>query len=479
MSQRLIDQRPCGNADVLPRSHLLFFVGCLTLRVIAGIIKAGLPHDLPHRWREIDTYGVAVRYWIRWSHSTPDLSLFLPAVLGSGDAYGIMPMEFPLFSLLAAPFVAAGPVWGYFLAHLAMFTFNAGLLLYCALLWDRTTLSNVPMKLMCLSLAVVTVASGYLSKFMPDFLSLVLVLIAVSGAWNRSWLVRSFAFATLGLLIKPTTLIVFGVLLLHPDFRSFIRRQMLWIVPATAVAITYYTFGIKFLETFQDLPGLYAVKARPVIGSLVDFFTEPRKILVLVTTKLMFAPGLFLVLLVWPFSTRGDRIFFGRLFMVLGLQMFAIAALAGEHVFVHEYYFIGCAPVLSILIWKVYLVIARMNYPVRLKKVAAAVFAVLILATVVDRLQFDVRSLVPAIAERYLSQRDCLQIKVRNPDVPWDQDRVFRSANGFFPETGVCFHEREGSTTSRYGILTASAEIPDGCKALDREGSAVLIDCRK
>ncbi len=414
---------------------LRFLFLCLGFKVLSGLVKACLPHELPHRWRENDTYGVAVRYFLRWSVETAeDGTRILPAVLNSGAAVGITPMELPLYNLLAAPFIAAGEVWGFVLAHIVMFAICSLLLLAASRLWRGVCIENVQMQLVCLLLALFTLSSTYIYKFMPDFFSLILVFIGISGAWTKDWKYRAFFVVALGLMIKPTSIVVLGLLVLHPKPFEFAKSWLKWALPAVVFAVLYFTVGMDFVRKFEDVIVPFAVEMRPPAASLIDFFSEPVRLMKFLSTELVFVPGVFLFVLVLPVLRPAHRKVSLKLLMIFVLQMLGLSALAGAHSFEHNYYFIGTAPTLAMLLLNSYkgLMAGRLPDVLKIAVLVLCLFSAFV--TLVEGVRSQSRSILPGYKPALAFQYDCQTLKKRNPDWPWYQSYAFRGFGKVFSE---------------------------------------------
>ncbi len=452
---------------------------CLGLRLLSGVIKAFLPHELPHRWRENDTYGVAVRYFLRWTVETGEAGTqLLPAVLNSGDALGITPMELPIYNLLAAPFMAAGEVWGHILAHLFMYAVCGSLLYAAALFWNKERIQAINMRLVCLLLALFTLSSSFIFKFMPDFLSFILVFIGLSAAWTRSWTIKAFIFTAVGLLIKPTSIVVLGLVLLHPNPVLFARNWVKWAVPAALLTVLFFVVGLDYVRTLQDVHVPFAVEIRDPVASLIDFFSQPARLLKFLTSDLVFVPGLALFIVVLPALGLEEKKVAKKLLLVFFMQMLGLAVLAGAHSFKHTYYFIGTAPTLAMLLVNAYYGVQSGRLPSKIKVLVVALCFLSALVTMIEGIRSQLRSVLPVYSPDLAFQRDCQLLKERNPDWPWNQGYVFRGFGKVFSEAAVCFHEREGNAESSYGIFTAHEPLPSACKIIDQEGNGIIATCR-
>ncbi len=459
---------------------LRFLFLCLGLKILSGLVKACLPHELPHRWRENDTYGVAVRYFLRWSVETgEDGTRLLPAVLNSGAAVGITPMELPLYNLLAAPFIAVGEVWGFVLAHIVMFAVCSLLLFAASHMWRGAWVEGVQMRLVCLLLALFTLSSTFLYKFMPDFFSFILVFIGMSGAWTKDWKFRAFFVVALGLMIKPTSIVVLGLLVLHPKPIEFAKSWLKWALPAAFFAVLYYTIGLDFVREFEDVIVPFAVEMRPPVASLIEFFSDPLRLIKFLSTELVFVPGVFLFIFVLPALRPAERKVSLKLLMIFFLQMLGLSILAGAHSFKHSYYFIGTAPTIAMLLVISYkgMMAGRMPQAPKVAVLVLCLFSAF--GTLVEGARSQSRSILPGYKPALAFQYDCQTLKKRNPDWPWYQGYAFRGFGKVFSEASVCFHEREGENTSPYGIFTAHEPLPEGCKVADQEGYAILAQCQK
>ncbi len=461
------------------KSHhplVLFFLCLVALRCCIMVLRVALPFDLPHLWRQIDTLGVCIRYWLRWQSEALTWQSLLPAVLNSGTSSGITPMEFPLLGLSLAPFFSFGPFWGVKLASLALYLSNTVLTFHAAYLWRRRLVQGVPMELVCLGYIILSVSASYFLKFMPDYLSFILCFLALSGALLKGWTVRALLLASIGLLLKPTTVVVFAFAMVVPDFWQRICKHLLWMLLATGIALLYYTKGLGFIRTYQDGVELFKVTLASPPLNFLEFVSQPREISKLLGEKLLFIPGIFAIVVALPFLSRTRR---KNLLITLGLiilQVGTIALLDGGHSFIHEYYFIGCAPLLGLMVFQLYFGFREHQYPVVRK--CAWLLVLLGLVGLGKNLEFDLRTLFPRFHQRYLDPMDCDKVKLLTPQLPWGKNFVFRSHGFPYPEAGICFFEREGDAGSRYGIFSAQHPLPADCSLIIAQvGNALVAAC--
>jgi hypothetical protein len=243
-------------------------------------------------------------------------------------------------------------------------------------------------------------------------------------------------------------------------------------------AVLYFIVGLDFVRKFEDVIVPFAVEMRPPLASLIEFFSEPGRLIKFLSTELVFVPGVFLFVLVLPALRREERKVSLKLLMIFFLQMLGLSALAGAHSFEHSYYFIGTAPTIAMLLLNSYKGLMEGRFPAVLKVAVLVLCLFSAFATLVETVRSQSRSILPGYKPALAFQYDCQTLKKRNPDWPWYQGYAFRGFGKVFSEASICFHEREGDLTSSYGIFTAHEPLPDGCKVTDREGDAILAQCQ-
>ncbi|RZA05988.1 MAG: hypothetical protein EOP11_11465, partial [Proteobacteria bacterium] len=162
----------------------LFILAAISVRTLVLAVGAFLPLTLPETWRQTDTLGVALRYWLRFTVEPTSAPRWLPAVLNGGDTNGVMPMEFPLLNLLTAPAFAAGPYYGKALAILLHLGLCLGLTLANAWIWRGIKVGRARASTAMLLLPLLSFSANYYGRFMPDYLSMLLVLSAVGLSWH-------------------------------------------------------------------------------------------------------------------------------------------------------------------------------------------------------------------------------------------------------------------------------------------------------
>jgi hypothetical protein len=454
-------------------SWLKWIYALLVLRFAMLGIRAFLPLGYPDIWRQVDTLSVSLRYWMRWTiepaASSPWVSL-LPAVLASGDGNGIMAMEFPLLNLLGAPFFAFGPYWGRSLAVLVVNALALTATLAHARVWKGERLAGIPAWPVMLLLPVYSFSLTWSSKFMPDYLSVLLVGMALGLSWRRPG--ASFLLGALGLLMKPTSIVVYALALGVQDRSARWRKACLPIAASIAIAALYYTLGMRGLRAFQDTPSLFAVEMRPLWQSLAEYWTQPELILNLLFYRPIFPAGLFFAIALgaWK-SIRERQMEFSPLWAIVALQWLAISALDGPHSFIHAYYYLGLAPTFALLLGDLWL-----RHP---QKWVRAIWVVGCLVPLIEFCFMDLKTLYKRPIDPYWQlDRQCETLKARHPEWPWRQGAVFRTADEPYPTLGLCFGERQGSARSRYGFFWKSSKLPAGCEATDSTENIQLAECR-
>ena len=326
----------------LPRPlHYLFI-----FKIGALIAACFAPFVHPHIIRQSDTMGVAYRYWMRWTMEQDLHYPLLPAVLNAGDTYGISPMEVPFLNIFAAPFFAFGISSGRILSSLAVLVLFLALTYINFRAWKDVKLFGVSAGLVSLMGILFGVSQKYVGRFMPDYLSYILVSISIAISWKKPRYVLSFILACIGLLIKPPSVIAFGIVLVKP-IKEVLRNYIPFILPAFISAVLYFTLGIKKIKEVSDITDYFRVAFRPPLESLISFLKQPKEILELASYSLFSGLSLFLILVL--LRNKEHRKVVGKLLGLMILQVIAGAAIDGDHAFIHDYYFIGTSFVSSLL----------------------------------------------------------------------------------------------------------------------------------
>lgn len=463
------------------------------LRALTAVVKPFLPFDLPHVWRQVDTLGVSIRYWLRWTQEPDLMHPLVPAVLNSMDGYAIMPMEFPLVNLLGAPFFAFGPAIGKNLASLTLVILNFALTWLCYRNWRSKRILGFEAGPAFLLLPVVGISSTFVTKFMPDYLAMVLALLGSGLLWECvspnaradasrasrvALLVGALALIALGLLVKPTAVTVLVLLLLLDGLLKHKMQAALWSLIPLAAAGFYYTLGLQWIASLQDTAGLFAVAPRQPLTSLVEFLTEPKALFKLVFEDVLFIAGPVLVALGAALLSGLYRKAVLILAGAIAVQLIAIGALDGSHSFVHSYYHIGTAPVvvlvLLFLVQGLLFEDVAQQWPKR-RRALLVLFGLGALSLIYQNLFFELRSLSARRASKFVWPSEIEDLKSRNPNFPWGRGYTFRASRALaYPNLGIHFGEREGSSTAEFGFYLTQ-EVPLECNVVDQTGSVSLV----
>jgi len=435
---------------------LLLGLACLT------------PFAHPHIIRQTDTLGVALRYWMRWIVEDEHQYPLLPAVLNSGDNYGISTMEFPLFNLLGAPFFALPHTFAIPLVRLSFILVSLFLTLWLRKIWIRKSnagLAPESFALATLLLPVFTVSGLYFGKYMPDYIAFLLVSIGMAFAFNEKKVLLPIVFTSLGLLMKPPVVVALALLFLQKNFKQFFRSSA-WVIPSLILTFLYYKPGLAWIKEVSDMDPYFYTSLRPPWQSLTEFLVYPGKIFKIFNehlfTKFIGLPLVFLTL--WQFYKMKSKKTF-LLWPLLLLQILAVAALDGYHAFVHDYYFIGCSFICALILIELY---RESGKKVR------AVITLLILIPFLEKSVYEIR---PIANFSNLPLYQCEKLKENNSDFPWNEGYSFRTEKRVTPELGICFGEKQNSQTSKYGFLKTGDNIPEDCEVVGKTHDFAVMKC--
>jgi hypothetical protein len=449
--------------------------------VLAGLVgarfavlfaRAFLPLGLPEIWRQTDTLGVALRYWLRWTVELNPGPRLLPAILNSGDTLGIMPMEFPLLNLISAPFFALGSRAGQTGALLFLFALSLALTIANVRLWRGKLVAGVDAGTAMWLLPLVSIGADWVGKFMPDYPAMLLVLIAVGLSWEKDRPGISGLLAALGLLMKPTSVVVFALWLVRPYSRSKIKATSVWLFPALAIAGFYYTYGVSFIREYRELEMQFAIRPPQGLRGLYQFVADPWGLAKFWIKNAFFPFGVCFLLPLYVYrSLEQRRNWFGKLWLVLLIQIVGIAFLAGNLSLTHDYYFMGIMPVTALLVLQAW-DLARVK---GLRFFIAAAIGVHLF----ELCYLDFRSQWHRPPLPYwTAQSECGELKRRHPEFPWGRGEVFRSSPESYPALGLCFGEREGSRLSPYGFFWKDGSLPAECQKVDEMSAVQIVTCR-
>lgn len=463
------------------------FIALLTIRFFCALIYCFLPLNYPHLWRQTDTMAVAMRYWLRWTAEPSAPYLLLPAILNSGDTMGLMPMEFPLLNILTAPFFMFGPYWGRVGANIFLCFLLLFLVLVNYKIWKKFHFGKINAGYAILLLPMFSFANPVAFRFMPDFLSFLLCLMALGFGWNKEnsqkKRIACFLLSSLGLLLKPTTIAIFFLILLQDKIRR--KNTLTWFFPGIFIAFIYYTIGIQGLTSLQETNAHFKTSPRPVFQSLQEFFINTHYFLDIFQyhTFVPYALFPFIILSIIFVFLKKDFILL-KFWIILFAQMILIAALDGKHAYEHYYYFISLsfpAACIAIIILQHLISIKHEKHNARIIRIFSnvALFSLLFLfiCRFIDILNFDLHS----IKKTKLISGDfsyCQKLIQRHPEFPWRQGAVFVSTQENFPALGLCFGERESSQKNAFGFFYLDKPIPHDCQIIDAEQNLGLGKCQ-
>ena len=471
----------------------------LVLKYIVLVLRSFLPFVLPEVWRQYDTMGVSLRYWSRWSlEQFPEGTGFLqkyilPAILNSGEHLGIQPMEFPLINFFTAPFFVFGHEMGRALAAVFLYLVTFVLTILNANIWKGKKIFGLQTYPAFLLMPLFSVGLTWSCKFMPDYLSLLLVCMGVGLIWHPPHPPHpphslkkcglAFILCSLGLLLKPTSVTVFFLFLGNSSYWR--RGRIVWktrkineLSPTlTAVSVSllssslsylYFTKGRQWVAQFQDAPNTFYLDIRPLAESWAELIKHYMYFFELWGQVFFFLGGFPLILGVLIYKTR--KIKFHRIhwiWLVILLQFFLIGSLTGFQSYSHMYYFIGVTPLCCVL----YMAAWKHANALWIRLLLAVGFVI----PLFERFGMDLKNYVQPWRKDTIYE-ECRSLISRNPHFPWGQGYAFHSPRERFPQLGVCFGERQGSHSTKFGFSYAN-HIPQECRSIDQTKQLVLLDC--
>jgi hypothetical protein len=409
----------------------------------------------PHIIRQTDTMSVSLRYWLRWYVEKPiDRSLF-PAVLTSGGLRGIQSMEFPLYNLIFFPIFSFDIYWSRILVLFLNLILMILLTFWAFKLWRSQFSDQDFIKRSFYLLFLTSISSLYFYRFMPDYFSFILTLIGMGYFFNNKKLQFTF-FVSLGLLVKPTSIITLVIFLYVYSLKEVWNKKiLLWMLPSIIITILYYTAGMSYLRSLSDQEVYFYTSFRNPLIQFLDFISHPKEIFLLIFDSIFniwYMP--FLIFAVLKYKKGG------LLFLILIIQILMISILDGHHSFVHDYYYISVSLTVTLLISSLYNILWFRRF-----------FLMIIIIVSLERLFYEIR---PLWNENELWS-SCIKLRERNPNFPWRQGYPFNSEKTHIPYLGLCFGERQGSSRAEYGFYF---NPPIECKVIDSEKGINLVKCQ-
>lgn len=460
-------QRPAWRAI----ERWLWFI--LGVRLFAGLLQCFAPLSAPHRWRQVDTLGVALRYWSRWTVENMEQGwqLLAPAVLGSGHGSGIMAMEFPLLNILVAPIFALPHPQSIFAAYFALWCLHLLLIVLNLKVWGKATILDVPARLVVLLFPIFSFMTPYFNKFLPDVTANLLVLLAVGLSWRECRWLRSFFCLALGLLIKPTAILGLSLLLVERQRWRSLWRDLLWVLPAGIITLVYYTAGMDAIRGLGENT-LYNVQPKNLLLGWSTFFANIPRFFAFMNFHAFMAYGVIIY-----FFMRGRQNISGfwredrHLWLLLALMILFIAGIDGDHALVHSYYFMGATAVCGLLwlrAWR-----DAYHAPVRWLGI---LMGLMVLGRAIEATGSD----LPWLNGRETSLPmllECDAIKDQTPQIPWGTGMVFRSDFESYPALGLCFGERQHGRSGEWGFFYRDTKLPVECQPVARGEHVLVAHC--
>ncbi len=234
---------------------------------------------------------------------------------------------------------------------------------------------------------------------------------------------------------------------------------------------------MRWLGSYQDMPDLFKVELEHPLNNLVSFFSQPSRLLDLLATRFLPA-GLLVVIAakqIKRFSAEKKRPHEpDRLWLILGAQLLLLAALDGEHAYVHDYYLIGMALPLCMLFAQFWQETQR--------KLWRALLLTIILLRMVDITATETRAFSrrqenPQKLDIDRMYAECRALRQEHPEIPWRQGKRFRSSAELFPRLGLCFGEMQNSGTAPWGFFYARDALPDDCRVHATKSQVTLAAC--
>lgn len=447
-------------------------VSLLILKAVVAVLVAFSTFNLPHTWREIDTIAVSFRYFQRWSLGLDSLPL-VPAILSSGTGVGYMPMEFPLFNLIMAPFFMFGPGVGKILASLAIFSIH-GLMVYMIHKRFRgIQICGIEAHKAFLLLPILGLPSVFGLKLIPDTFATMMVVLGLGLCWQRPRFL-GLIFMSLGVLIKPPAIAAMMLGFLRKDFLTYFKKHALILVLPILPAAFYYTVGISWLKDLQEGKNHFFVEVRPPLESLWSVLSRPKDVFKLFFDQIWSPAALFLL------PMLGARQI--KLWLILVLQFIIVSILDGEHAFVHNYYFMGMAPTACLIFYSgiknACSIATKETLAPKYKVILGYLFILIFIGRNLELAAFQPRSLMNEIpVNRAIPFAVCRHLKASLPELPWDQNYGFRSQTHPYPYLGICFGERVAVQDGQYGLFTNMESMPKSCKPLKNHKGVIVAQC--
>ncbi|MEO5968456.1 MAG: hypothetical protein ABIQ95_00895 [Bdellovibrionia bacterium] len=335
-------------------------VALLALFILSATMRFSVHPSGGHTFRQADTIGMCIAF--AEELKTRGLQgfdfLLYPRLLQKGLLDGINATEFPLLDVLGGFFFLGGNPWlGVMCTSLLILALNlwAGFIFLPRFLkfWnvEIPNILGVTLWLCGGSVAAQTTA------IMPEGLAFPLIIMGMvlfleNGKTERiikgvssSKLMLGTLLCSLGMAVKPTTLIGMGailpILLFSKTFHN--RRTLLLLLIATSLAFPawWYTVHARYVISFAQGPQIVPLAHLDPLGKLYEAGLAGIKNLL--SREALYGEGQFPIYFGWFFIAAALAIKEYLLAFFYLIALIATISLDGEHLYQHAYYFIGAA----------------------------------------------------------------------------------------------------------------------------------------
>ncbi|MGB0452652.1 MAG: hypothetical protein ACPGJV_02985 [Bacteriovoracaceae bacterium] len=438
------------------------------LRVFFWLTGAFVALTGPHVWRQYDTLGVTLRYFNRWSNEGfQGFKSLLPAILQSGNAYGINAMEFPILNLVLAPVFFLGPIWGKSLASLILITLNLSLTWWAYQIYKKQKFFGFEFGVSPLLLILLSFSHPYFGKFMPDYFSMISIFVGVGLIRAQRKLIVAIALIAIGGMLKPTNLNLF--ILFLPMLSLKYKKELFLGAVSVALAGVYFIWGVDFINSHSDISSMFSTKPKSLTLAISQIFSDFIQFFH-IFHKRLFLPFLWIIPLLYFFTIGRSRFKnYIPLILCLLIQIIFVNLVTGNHAFWHTYYYLGVAPLACLLFGQV-----LNSLPDKFLKVS---LAALLVFNLIESF-YGIKPLFKSHKKReWRIAAQCKDLKNSTPEFPWNREYPFRSPDESYPILGTCFGEKQGSVRSGYGLFYKENPIPKDCLKVKESQDLVLVRC--
>lgn len=450
-----------------------YIFGLLSFRVIILIICSFYALSGPHEWRQYDTLGMGIRYFIEFFQSPlQKYPGFLPAVLQAGDSLGITPVEIPILNLMIAPLFFFGETAGLAFSRLLLLVINIQLLYFNYKLWREQEIAGEKTGEAFLLLPLLGFFGLFFGKFIPDILSVQLTLCALGLALKHEKFLAPILIGSLGLLIKPTSVIVYALFLLMQQ-RKIIRHYF-WMGLTILITIAYYKLVNPAILSFAGEKSVFAVGTKPLAVAIQQVLEKPLLFLT-IFLKALFSNWMiipFLLIIIYQLIKKQNQV--RNLLSILAiifLQWAFLHLLSGDHPYWHNYYYLGISPLVVLLFYRVLIKGEKWQQQ--------ALVGILLIVNILQA-TYDMKPIIkPSKKRAWQIAEECQSLKRKAKDFPWDRGYHFRSPREYFPILGVCFGEVQNATNTQYGFFYRDEKFPHDCQEKFSSKNIILAACPK